>query len=124
MSTKNAVSDPNASLRAVLGSIAAELFDAQSDLLKLQDTFGKLIEQCGQIPPDIVFELQGVDLLTQKVSDLASFLSRVSENVTDDVHLDAVNAARELKVRDLAERLCGATQRKAGDGDGEVVLFL
>ena len=96
-----------------LHAVSRELGRARDMALDLQDAMSGLIGRAGadSLSAEMLFRLQSLDRLTQTLDGLSGFVAGLARAVPDGWVIDAVSAARELRLHDLAVRLAG------GEGD-------
>ena len=91
-------------LADVLLGVRREL-DASAVLSRsMQDAASALLHASPQAP-SLSVELQGLDLLAQRLDGLANFVAALADQVDASVRVDASDAAREVSLGDLAHRL-------------------
>jgi hypothetical protein len=94
-------------LGVLLERCARELREAAEDNAHMEGVVqGLLAQQDHSFAATGLLKLQGMDLLTQRIADLARFLEQISPAVQDiPVEIDAAQSV--LHLRDLGERLAG-----------------
>jgi hypothetical protein len=104
-------------LSVLLARCARELRDAAQDNANLEGVVqGLLTHQDHGFTPTGLTHLQGMDLLTQRIADLARFLEQLSPTV-QDIPINVDGALLPLHLRDLRDRLSGRqgeTRSEAG----------
>lgn len=104
-------------LPQLLGNAADALRRAERDCLDLQVALGGILARIGEIRATELAELQRIDLVTQSLGDLASFLAALGRQVPEGRLVEAGPLLTGLLLRDLAARLAGLKAPEDGDGD-------
>ena len=104
-------------LSVLLARCARELREAAQDNADLEGVVqGLLTHQDHSYTTTGLMHLQGMDLLTQRIADLARFLEQISPAV-QDIPINVEGAVLPLHLRDLRDRLSGRqgeTRSEAG----------
>lgn len=93
-------------LSVVINRVAQELYVLNTESSLLEDHVQKLLFQADFQDENTIRELQAMDLMTQKMSDLARFLVQIA-HVCPDFLIDSDEAAKSQHLKDMADRLCG-----------------
>jgi uncharacterized protein YukE len=94
-------------LSVLLERCARELREAAEDNAHMEGVVqGLLAHQDHSFAATGLIKLQGMDLLTQRIADLARFLEQISP-VVRDIPVNMEHAQSTLHLRDLRDRLAG-----------------
>ena len=93
-------------LSVLINRVSQELHVLNSEISLLEELVQKLISQSDIQDEDTIRQLQIMDLMAQKTSDLARFLVQISR-ACPDVLIDSNEAVKSQHLRDMADRLCG-----------------
>ncbi|MDT7952407.1 MAG: hypothetical protein RQ966_12965 [Acetobacteraceae bacterium] len=104
-----------------LDAVANELKILASMSADIQGMVGRLINDPATPLSQISERFQQLDLMTQQVSELAVFLDHLGRGAPADCYLDTAEAAKTVRLTDLADRLsgCSSPSGKAPAGDPE-----
>lgn len=103
-----------------------ELQSMTSEVEKLEHLISAVASGSGKIDRQTINELQNVDLLRQRIENVAIFMRLISEVCPEHWTVDAQGASQALKLSDLAVRLSGeAVDRRlnVSRDDDEIQLF-
>lgn len=113
----------DASVRDVLERVSAELKSLSVSAERLQDAIGDLITDNANLTSDAIVRLQDVDRMKQTLSDLARFVSDISDAAPAETCVDIQQATQSLALHDLAARLRGENTGAAPHHSSEAFLI-
>lgn len=121
------VEAPPHQLTGALEGVAHELGLLQAHMLRMQDVC-HAPDMGSALDAVVIRELQGLDLVSQRLGVLSMFVRSVLETLPYDPAVDLTDALRALPLHDLAERLAarsaGAPAPVREDADaGDFDLF-
>ena len=121
------VEEPPHQLTGALEGLAHELGLLQAQMLRMQDVCHGP-EMGSALDAAVIRELQGLDLVSQRLGVLSMFVRAVIQTLPYDPAVDLTAALRALPLHDLAERLgarsSGAPEPAFDDADaGDFDLF-
>ncbi|MBJ7411011.1 MAG: hypothetical protein JHD15_11710 [Phenylobacterium sp.] len=105
------------SLSESLDLVAREVTDLVAVGDQLQDLISRLVQTAGQSDPSAMIEAQAADLLSQRLSGLASFVRALADAAPADVAADIDDALRVLTLTEQARRLSDPSHAPAETGD-------
>lgn len=106
-------------LPTLLTSVSEELLGLVNCAVDLQDGLGDLTTG---LSPACIEQLQGLDLLTQRLSALAAFLTDAAACVPEDCRPDLAAALQAIPLTSLRDRLT-ARSGTTPDRSGRLELF-
>ena len=112
----------HASVHEALARVSAELKSLSVSTERLQDAIGDLIADNARLTSDAIVKLQDIDRLKQTLSDLARFVSDISDAAPTENHVDIQEATQCLALHDLAARLRGETAGADAHDEDEAFL--
>jgi hypothetical protein len=92
----------------------------------IEDAVGDEIALGGARARRLLVSLQGLDHIVQTLSELSLFMDSVRHMARDDVLVPVSGSLRGVRLRELANALCGKLQEQESKGlhdAGEVDLF-
>ncbi len=111
-------------LPTTLAALSGELRALAALSESLQTPIADLIAQIGSHAAADYGDLQGADVLTQTLGDLAAFCAALAEGVAGESPIDPAILARGLQLSDLAARLgCGEGRPGSGGVSGLCEFF-
>ncbi|TAJ74690.1 MAG: hypothetical protein EPO51_01135 [Phenylobacterium sp.] len=105
-----------------LDLVAQEVTDLVAIGDQLQDLISRLVVTAAASDPNAMMEAQAADLLSQRLSGLASFVRALADAAPADVGADVDSALRLLTLTEQARRLSSPGSPPAVDA-GEVLTF-
>jgi hypothetical protein len=109
---------PAMPLAAALESCAAELAALGEICAGLQESLSPLLLRAADVE-----KVQALDLVTQSLDALSSYLGAVATEAPAGAEVDAEAATSGLKLADLAARLAGGRGREDPEDAGELDMF-
>lgn len=121
MNAKPAAASPSTSvpLTNVLERVFIELRDLAETAEKLQDLPGKVALSANGIVVDFIEDAQSLDLLSQRLEAIATFLNALRNAVPQSLTVDPIPAASLLTLSDLARRLLDVNSSPDGREEPE-----
>ncbi len=107
----------------VLGAVAGELDRTETFLEQLEDVLVALVQTTGfEITSDQKSTLQEIDLLSQTLRGLATYLRDVSSEMSDSIKIDTTGAIDGLTLAAMRKRLdCSPEGKAKGAETSEVI---
>lgn len=111
---------PHVTVSEALALLSDELRLVSDGVSELQELIGSLVGAGAFSGSQSVYQLQALDHLTQSVEAAADFMSAIARQAKPEWKIDAVDAARNIKLAEMSERLSGITmadKSSANSGD-------
>ena len=111
---------PHVTVSEALALLSDELRLVSDGVSELQELIGNLVGAGAFSGSQSVYQLQALDRLTQSVEAAADFMSAIARQAKPEWKIDAVDAARNIKLAEMSERLSGVTmadKSSANSGD-------
>ncbi len=107
----------------VLGAVAGELDRTETFLEQLEDVLVALVQTTGfEITSEQKSTLQEIDLLSQTLRGLATYLRDVSSEMSDSIQIDTTGAIDGLTLAAMRKRLdCSPEGKAKGAETSEVI---
>ena len=104
----------------LIGRIALELHELQSQGRRLEDAIGRAI--LGEEPStqDVIANLQGIDMIVQTLGELGNFLDNIQPGIPDGQDVETADALARVTLRDLAHALSGGLRQPTVDAQGRI----
>ncbi len=111
-------------LATLLGRAARELTVLGQEAAALDQLMGGVLTDADDLRPILAREGQRIDLLRQRVEDMARFLTRLAEDVPCGITVRPDRALQVMHLKDLASRLAAPDRAAAEPAEaGNVQLF-
>lgn len=95
----------HASVRETLKRVSSELTSLSLSADRLQHIIGDVLSETASAKDDALFSLQDLDRMKQTLSELAHFVTALSQATPAESCVDIRQAEKRLALRDLAARL-------------------
>lgn len=96
----------SAAMTDVLSALATELALAQGQCARLDGALGQLLQTASTSDrPAVMRELHVVDLLSQQIGAVASFVDRLAGGVAEDQRVAVAEALDAIMLGEVAERI-------------------
>ncbi|HML27978.1 MAG TPA: hypothetical protein PKE16_03905 [Hyphomicrobium sp.] len=103
----------------VLLTVSNEIRMLSDSAADLQNLIGNLVVAGAFGGSQSIYELQSLDRICQNLGAVADFLQGLSEDAPIDWKIDAADAARGIKLADVAQRLAGSAPEDQETGEFE-----
>lgn len=110
-------------LRESLDLVAQEASDLVNLGDQIQGVISRLVSAALPSDPSLMIDAQAADLLSQRLSGLASFVGALAEAAPAGLAADIEAATRTLTLAEQARRLSGPSMNPAPDTGETVILW-
>lgn len=110
-------------LHAPLRQAALELADLARVGDELEEIIARMAAAQERPDPELLVEAQAADLLSQRLTGVASFLQALADATPQDLMIDVRAALSGLTLSEQVRRLSGPTQGELTAEAGDLMLF-